>query len=110
MTIWGAFLPKPKARTWPLAEWQLPGDWKRKRTFDGHESIGIVRPTPAVQVRSVDRPECDQDRSFTYRTADGFTRSDASLLSVLEPKGRSRGSSVHAPIVVLYCEPPEGRK
>jgi hypothetical protein len=31
-------------RSWPKADWQLPGDWKRKRTSDGLESNGTVRP------------------------------------------------------------------
>ena len=30
-------------RIWRKAEWQLAGDRKRKRTFDGHESDSIFR-------------------------------------------------------------------
>ena len=31
----------PDDRSWPEAEWQFPGDRKRKRTFDG-QSVGAV--------------------------------------------------------------------
>jgi hypothetical protein len=35
---------------WPEAEWRLPGDEKAKRTFDGRESNGMIRPQPTLKV------------------------------------------------------------
>ena len=73
----------------------------------------LRRPESTHSYRSSSVPTTGRNAPRTGRSLIAW-RTDSpgatpSVLSVLEPKGRSRGSSVQAPVIVLCWRLPEGR-